>query len=357
MKPLIKFSLLCLLGVPVAVVTYAQTKPTAPTDSVKKNTKIVADSTLLATLKKYDAPRVFTTSVRLTESTNSGRLVSKGRTPMAIKGQGFGVSQVAPNGKLVLKMWNWKLKRDLETSIATLDSAAISTAMNAATTRKEQEKLVNRVEIASKRQSLNYKSYWNKSYAPDMIKDLDNHYYFIMSPDSVDQLSGIEIPSHQWDATFGVLTTPFKIRYRKFAFSNNAGIGTAIFIQKKVSANWSYGWVPGISLTSVTLDAASTTIHTSSDPTSATMPLGTSTTRPAFTPSLSFMLAYKTINFTVGIGCDVIAKPTDVATSANPEAGWMYNGKPWIGIGFGVSLFGNNSGNSAAVATSGQAAK
>ena len=378
MKPFIKFLLFSLLVMPGPFVTFGQKSPKAtadttkkttkgPNDTAKKVTKAPSDTAqetpkagttnVSSTLSKYSAQRVFISNVRLTESTDSGVLVKGGKRPMALKGQGFGVVQVAPNGKLVLKMWNWTLKKDLDSSIATLDSAAVSHAMNLAKTRKAQEKLVKQIDIASKREALDFKLYWNKSYAPDGVKNADYHFYFIMSQDSVDQLSGVETPLQKWDATFGILTTPFKIRYRKFAFTNNAGLGTAVFIQKKVSANWSYGWVPGISLTSVTLDAASTNIHTNSSPTSPTMPLGTSTTRPAFTPSLSFMLAYKTINFTLGLGCDMIAKPTAVATSADPEAGWIYNGKPWIGIGFGVSLFGNNSGNSATTATDGQTPK
>ena len=46
------------------------------------------------------------------------------------------------------------------------------------------------------------------------------------------------------------------------------------------------------------------------------------------------------------MGLDFISKPTDIASMTNPEAGWIYNGKPWIGIGLGFSLFSNGSSKS-----------
>jgi hypothetical protein len=59
------------------------------------------------------------------------------------------------------------------------------------------------------------------------------------------------------------------------------------------------------------------------------------------------MISYKNINFIIGGGADFISKTTDIATPTNPEAGWIYNGKPWLGIGFGISLFNNNSNSKA----------
>jgi len=321
------------------------------------------DSTIL---KKYRAPRVFTANVPLTESDNVGKAMPGATHPTAQKGQGFDVAGVAPNGNLVLKMWVWRLKSELPGNLKSLtDLRAVAAKVHDSTmSNKDKAAIYKSMDIISKRKALNFKEYGNNAVAPVTVREQgDNVRYFTLPIDSVNQVSTEEVSLPNWDITFGILTTPFKIRFRKFAFSNNAGIGTAVYFQKKFNKNWSWGVVPGISLTSVTLDAASTNVHpdgTVSAPlskSSATMPLTTSSTRPAFTPSLSYVISYKTINFTIGAGCDFISKPTEIATGSNPEAGWIYNGKPWLGIGFGVSLFGNNSSGSATPATDGQAPK
>lgn len=345
--------------------TKTNSSGTKAADSGKNATKgmTAADS---AVMKKYKAPRVFTGNIPLTRSDKNGNVISGAKHPTADKGQGFDVVG-AKNGNLILQMWVWTLKKELPDSLSGQykKGTLISFVARSKMSDKAKLDLYKRVDIISKRKALNYKEYGDESVAPrtkDTTESGNNTLYFAMNKDSVDQLSVVEASSQKWDIQFGILTVPSKIRFRKFAFTNNAGIGTAVFFERKFkhSQNWSWGLVPSFSLTSVTLDAASTNVHGDGNnitPASA-MPvsaISTSTTRPAFTPSASYVIAYKNINFILGAGMDFISKPSDVATNANPEAGWIYNGKPWLGIGFGVSLFGNNSTGSTASATGDQA--
>ena len=140
-----------------------------------------------------------------------------------------------------------------------------------------------------------------------------------------------------WDITFGTFTTPFKFRHNPLLFTNNLNLGTSICFQVKKGPNWSLGFVGGLSLSSITLDNFST---------KGAVP--SSTERPAVTPSLNLMIGYKNINLMFGLGWDYINKTSPL------EESWIYNGKHWVGVGVGISLFNSNPATASTVKAEGQ---
>jgi hypothetical protein len=137
----------------------------------------------------------------------------------------------------------------------------------------------------------------------------------------------------KWDFTYGPLTVPFKIRNffnsGSLAFTPNLSLGGAIYGQYKITKDLSIGGVAGISVSSITLDSVSTkgVVKTSS----------TGNTRPSLTMTAQILIAYKSINVIAGVGFDFI----DIASPI--ERSWIYQGKPWFGLGIGVNLFNGGS--------------
>jgi len=326
-------------------------------DSVGK-----AKKTDSATMGSYKGKSfVFDQNTIINECDTNGVLTTPLSKPVAQQGQRFLVKAITPDGHLVISLWIWGLNRHVPESLYPLKNP--DSTIRSVNGKHKETKLYRQIDMISKRETFNFKEYAYKYYAPATIKSTnDNVRYFLISQDSLKKYSSEYKEVPEWTITFGVLTTPFKLRLSKFSFSNNLSVGGAVYIQRKINDNWSWGGVVALSLSSVTLDANSTYVYPegtteASRNTLSPSALTTSTTRPAFTPSLHALFSYKTINFIFGVGADYINKPTNIGTSTNPEAGWIYNGKPWIGIGFGISLFGNNNTTNATKATPGQTEK
>jgi len=134
--------------------------------------------------------------------------------------------------------------------------------------------------------------------------------------------------SSRLNVSFGTMITPFKLRSHPFAFNSNINLGGAAYVQWKSTknSNISNGFVLGLSLSSVTLDSSST---------NGTVPKNTD--RPAVSPSIQYIKSYKNISLTIGIGLDFISQSSYI------EKSWFYHGRPWIGLGLGVSLFSSSS--------------
>ncbi|MES2379352.1 MAG: hypothetical protein V4553_22360 [Bacteroidota bacterium] len=173
---------------------------------------------------------------------------------------------------------------------------------------------------AIKRATFNYKTTAGRDKRS--INAEDNVRYFLLSKDDLTGSCSEYVNPKLATITFGTFTTPFKFRPTKSLWSNNLSLGTAVYINRKWTANSTYGLVVGISLSAVTLDSLSTNAYTKKN-----------SDRPALTPSLSLVYAYKNINFIAGMGIDYINKTSPL------EASWIFNGKPWIGFGIGINLF------------------
>jgi hypothetical protein len=165
----------------------------------------------------------------------------------------------------------------------------------------------------------------------------ENAKYFVISQTDFSSVCSQYISPRATSITFGTFTTPFKFRPTKSLFASDLTLGTVAYFNLKLNDNLSYGLATGISLTSVTLDSLSTNgkVKTTSD-------------RPALTPSESLVVTYKGISFTIGTGIDYINKTSEA------ESSWIFNGKPWIGFGIGVNLFGTTPGSNTTTADSNQ---
>ena len=166
-----------------------------------------------------------------------------------------------------------------------------------------------------------------KIQAKQVAAEENTIYFVIRQSDFASACSEYTSP-RSVTVTFGTFTTPFKFRPTKSLFTSDLTLGTVVYINLKYNDSFSHGLAVGISLTSVMLDSLSTNgkVTSSSD-------------RPALTPSLSYVLTYKGISFTLGAGIDYINKTTPL------ERSWIFNNKPWIGFGIGVNLFGSTTGN------------
>ena len=303
--------------------------------SVKADSPAVAKPADTAINNPYGGKTfIFNQSLRVKSCANAVGDTISSTGPIALKGSRFTVISVQSNGNLVISFWIWDLDNKGENA-------------------KIGKSYAERQDLIIKRQTFNFIKDANQSYAPSSIHQVnDNRRFFVLSKSDFDKFCSTYTSVPSWDITFGVLSTPFKLRFDRFSFTNNLSVGGAVYFQKKFkdNTNFTWGFVVGLSLSSVSLDASSTNVYPdgttdATKATSSTSPLLTSTTRPAFTPSLHYLITYKNISFLVGGGFDFISKTTNIATPTNPEAGWIYNGKPWVGIGFGISLFSNNTSN------------
>ncbi len=140
----------------------------------------------------------------------------------------------------------------------------------------------------------------------------------------------------KFTVNFGTLVTPFKFRPTKSLFTSNLNLGSMANFQLETGRGWSVGALLGISLSQVTLDSLSTNYK-----------VKTTTDRPALTPSFSFMTSNGKVDFTLGFGIDYINRTSII------EQSWIFNGKPWIGFGIGISLFSNNNSTAKKTTASG----
>lgn len=140
-----------------------------------------------------------------------------------------------------------------------------------------------------------------------------------------------------WDIDFGTFTTPFKLRTKPFIFTTDLNLGASISFRKRISQDFYWGAIGGLSLSSIKLDSLSTNgiVKTPSD-------------RPAVTPSISGLVGYKNVNIIFGVGIDYISQTSIIENS------WVYNKKPWFGFGIGISLFSRHTESSDVSVTVGQ---
>ncbi|WP_158800555.1 hypothetical protein [Pedobacter sp. L105] len=257
---------------------------------------------------------IFDQNETVTNSNAVGQ--EKGSAVIAYKGSRFTIEHIdSLNGDLTIKFLPFKLARQKNSpNTSKYTSASL------------KNRLTYNVKSNPENDSITSKSVGN------------NIRYFTLSSHKANtSVSAYADSITKWTVSLGTLTNPFKLRPTKGQFTSNLNLGTAIFAQYKFSENWAGGGILGISLTSITLDSASTTGH-----------VLTTSERPAITPSVSFLIAYKNINFTLGVGIDYINTTTDI------EKSWIFNKKPWIGFGIGISLFNGSVASISTVAIAGQ---
>ncbi len=138
------------------------------------------------------------------------------------------------------------------------------------------------------------------------------------------------VPKHSF--TFGAVTVPIKLRFgskddngnrkRYFDFTSdvNIGLSAGYKLRPNRNDNFAINFLGGVSITSVEVDEQTTDSFVS-----------TNTKAAAFTPNLSIVFEAK--NFQIGIfsGIDFL--------SGELSDNWIYQNKPWLGIGLGYGIF------------------
>jgi len=157
-------------------------------------------------------------------------------------------------------------------------------------------------------------------------------YIFLISIDQFNKNCGPFIKNTiRWG--FGTMTYPFRWRTQTGVIEQSANIGLIFGYSHKFkgSSDWSYGFYGGASETSNTLDSATTKGMERKTTTVATL-----------TPSLNFILSWKTLQITIGRGWDFL-----VGEQSNIARNWIYKNKGWIGFGIGVSIFNTSAPSNA----------
>lgn len=126
--------------------------------------------------------------------------------------------------------------------------------------------------------------------------------------------------------TAGTVIIPIKIRFNQFDFSKDVTLGTTVGVRQRMSpySNNFANLLLGFGVSSVSLDSISTR-GTVMQPTD----------RSALTASLGFVLEFNTVQVGIFTGLDYI--------SNNEQTNWVYQGKPWLSIGFGYSILSRQS--------------
>lgn len=131
--------------------------------------------------------------------------------------------------------------------------------------------------------------------------------------------------------TYGITLIPFKLRFggsdkdfqygEGFSLGLNAGVEFSLRSRKQQSVSV----LAGIAASTVSVNSESTNNYIEEDKV---------TTSGAFTPSLGIVYSYERFQIGTFVGWDIIGG----ALGEN----WIYNKKPWLGLGLGFTIFQKN---------------
>jgi hypothetical protein len=156
--------------------------------------------------------------------------------------------------------------------------------------------------------------------------------FFCLSNSDFNRFTARRYPKgpQAWELAAGTLILPVKIRSGAtgFDFSKDVTLGTTAGARYRLSSVRNiYGSVlGGVGLSSASLNAANTNNKVT-----------TVTDRSAFTWTAGVMLEIDKFQFGGFFGQDRISDPN--------QRDWIYQGKTWLAIGLGYSLFGSASSN------------
>ena len=126
--------------------------------------------------------------------------------------------------------------------------------------------------------------------------------------------------------TVGALVLPVKLRRQPFDFSKDVTVGTTAGARMRMSPRReSYiSLLGGVGLSSATLTSENTNAAVT-----------TTTDRAALTWTVGAMFDVDRFQFGAFIGQDRVSQPN--------QSDWIYQGKTWLAVGLGYSLFGAES--------------
>lgn len=149
----------------------------------------------------------------------------------------------------------------------------------------------------------------------------NDYRYFLLSTEEFNLKA---IPRYRKNVSFtmGVAHIPFRLRSGPFDFSNHLSIGSSFGAKMQLSPyqDISLNIVGGVSIANITLDSLGTNGRAESGETA-----------PAFSPSLGVVLEVSKAQVGLYLGWDLL--------SGKEKKIWLYQGKPWLSIGVGMSIF------------------
>jgi hypothetical protein len=150
--------------------------------------------------------------------------------------------------------------------------------------------------------------------------------YFLINTVAIDNISQQIFP--EFSPQFGAISFPFKYRPQSGVFEPTFSLSAAggVRYDRKQENNFTWLGLIGIGASSVQVDPSNSQATASSQ-------------LAAVTLSLSIMAQWKTVQFGISSGIDNIL-------SGNSEK-WVSQGKPWLSIGVGLTIFSNNTSGSA----------
>lgn len=129
----------------------------------------------------------------------------------------------------------------------------------------------------------------------------------------------------------GVINFPFKLRLQQgeedFSGAFNFGAGIGYTLPHRSYSKYQYSFISGYSISSVNLDNSSTRRNQAQ--------LESSNNFTAFSFSIGFLIQYEKAQAGIFVGWDQINRINQ------EQFGWKYQGKTWLSVGFGYSIFSN----------------
>lgn len=147
---------------------------------------------------------------------------------------------------------------------------------------------------------------------------------YILVESSLIEKNTIQLYSKRFEPVAGPLVIPVKLRSSPFDFSTDisfgAAVGSAVRTSRQVENNRLYFLLSG-GITAITIDSISTEGEVTE-----------SMDFPGFYMAAGAVLSLRN-SFSLGlfVGVDYL--------SARNRNNWIYQGKPWVGVGIGISMF------------------
>jgi hypothetical protein len=181
---------------------------------------------------------------------------------------------------------------------------------------------------AVKREQFNYTESFDTERNTTVKKE---KYFLIRKSDLDDRKKCMAIkPKGYYGSQLAVTTVPFKIRVQNFDFYNSQTLGIALNFKWKVSLkhDFYFNWLTGLNYSLNDLDSFSTRGVVTGQGINNVGSLS---------PMTGFVFQLKNAQAGIMFGFDLMNKQN------MNKYHWIYNAKPWIGIGLGISIISNDA--------------
>lgn len=242
--------------------------------------------------------------------------VTSSQKYLVSKGVKFSIDAIKGDSILV-SFWSFSNPEHNESHTKKDDSGTLKKDTVNAILKRGRNKL--RMEDINIKLNLQYKyiGYWS------------NYLQFRMSLGDLNDKT-VEYYGSSNNFTYGVMTLPIKVRFgngkeRYFDFEENLNLGFTFGYQRQIHSRvkQSFNILGGVGISRVTFNEDDRPDPTSTEETAAALML-----------SIGSLYQYETFQVGVFFGTDLIPGSTGNK--------WDFQGKPWLGIAIGVSLFTNS---------------